>query len=472
MGGVVFIVATLDRLRGRPRRAWPPCRPQQLGAPAGPTAPAWCCWACSSLCGAGRLHRRLPQGPQAQQPRAQQRGEAARPGGRRRGVRRRRAVRAERADRTRDGRQRPLSFVTRHRVALRHQDRRVVAVHLRGDGDVQRGEPHRRPGRAGHRHLGDGDRLVRAASPSGSTGTGTSTRPTRASTATRCATRWRSRSSPAAAAAACVGFLWWNASPARIFMGDTGVARARRPHRRAWRSPPARCCCCRSSAILFMIITSHVGHPDQLVPDVATTGLPDGAVAAPLRAGRLERGEHRHPLLDHRRPRRGRRRSACSTATSCGSWSVTPWTRSGSPNPGTSRADPGGTVAGSGVSGAGAVVVVGPGAPGAAPRHCCAAARTSLLDRRRVPATGATASSPAAGAAVVVTGEPPADLLDERRRRRGLARVRAAPPARARPPLAAGIDVYSRAGAGLAAARAGRAAVAGASPAPTARPPR
>jgi phospho-N-acetylmuramoyl-pentapeptide-transferase len=27
----------------------------------------------------------------------------------------------------------------------------------------------------------------------------------------------------AAAAAACVGFLWWNASPARIFMGDTGA---------------------------------------------------------------------------------------------------------------------------------------------------------------------------------------------------------------------------------------------------------
>ncbi len=27
----------------------------------------------------------------------------------------------------------------------------------------------------------------------------------------------------AAAAAACFGFLWWNASPARIFMGDTGA---------------------------------------------------------------------------------------------------------------------------------------------------------------------------------------------------------------------------------------------------------
>ncbi|MGP2443142.1 phospho-N-acetylmuramoyl-pentapeptide-transferase, partial [Streptomyces sp. JW3] len=26
----------------------------------------------------------------------------------------------------------------------------------------------------------------------------------------------------AAAAAACIGFLWWNAAPAKIFMGDTG----------------------------------------------------------------------------------------------------------------------------------------------------------------------------------------------------------------------------------------------------------
>ena len=25
-----------------------------------------------------------------------------------------------------------------------------------------------------------------------------------------------------AIAGACIGFLWWNASPAKIFMGDTG----------------------------------------------------------------------------------------------------------------------------------------------------------------------------------------------------------------------------------------------------------
>ncbi len=50
----------------------------------------------------------------------------------------------------------------------------------------------------------------------------------------------------AALTGACFGFLWWNASPAAIFMGDTGslalggaVARARdpHPHRAAARHP-------------------------------------------------------------------------------------------------------------------------------------------------------------------------------------------------------------------------------------------
>jgi phospho-N-acetylmuramoyl-pentapeptide-transferase len=36
------------------------------------------------------------------------------------------------------------------------------------------------------------------------------------------ATRWTSRWSPRRRWGACFGFLWWNASPAKIFMGDTG----------------------------------------------------------------------------------------------------------------------------------------------------------------------------------------------------------------------------------------------------------
>ena len=37
----------------------------------------------------------------------------------------------------------------------------------------------------------------------------------------------------AAAFGGCIGFLWWNAHPARIFMGDTGSLAAGRPDRRA-----------------------------------------------------------------------------------------------------------------------------------------------------------------------------------------------------------------------------------------------
>ena len=69
---------------------------------------------------------------------------------------------------------------------------------------------------------------------------------------------------------------------------------------------------------LFVIITMSVVIQIELVPDHRQTGVPDVAAAAPLRAGRLERGQHRGPVLDHRRHRRRDRRSACSTATSCG----------------------------------------------------------------------------------------------------------------------------------------------------------
>ena len=37
-----------------------------------------------------------------------------------------------------------------------------------------------------------------------------------------CTPRSTSASSPSALVGACLGFLWWNAAPARIIMGDTG----------------------------------------------------------------------------------------------------------------------------------------------------------------------------------------------------------------------------------------------------------
>jgi phospho-N-acetylmuramoyl-pentapeptide-transferase len=46
---------------------------------------------------------------------------------------------------------------------------------------------------------------------------------------------------------ALVGFLWWNAAPARIFMGDTVLLRSVRVSRR-WRSPRTPNCCWASSA--------------------------------------------------------------------------------------------------------------------------------------------------------------------------------------------------------------------------------
>ena len=51
-------------------------------------------------------------------------------------------------------------------------------------------------------------------------GEGLSARPRRA--ATRSATRSTSRWSPRRRVGGCIGFLWWNAHPARIMMGDTG----------------------------------------------------------------------------------------------------------------------------------------------------------------------------------------------------------------------------------------------------------
>ena len=45
----------------------------------------------------------------------------------------------------------------------------------------------------------------------------------------------------------CIGFLWWNAAPARIFMGDTGSL-AIGSGWPAWPPSPPRRCCSRSSA--------------------------------------------------------------------------------------------------------------------------------------------------------------------------------------------------------------------------------
>ena len=49
----------------------------------------------------------------------------------------------------------------------------------------------------------------------------------------------------AALAGACVGFLWWNAAPARIYHGRRGRAVLGLGPAALWPSPPTAACCCR-----------------------------------------------------------------------------------------------------------------------------------------------------------------------------------------------------------------------------------
>ncbi len=86
-----------------------------------------------------------------------------------------------------------------------------AVVDRRGHG--QRREPHRRARRAG---LGVGHFLLRHAWPSSATGSSATIRIYHVASALDLAL------ASMALAGACLGFLWWNAAPARIFMGDTG----------------------------------------------------------------------------------------------------------------------------------------------------------------------------------------------------------------------------------------------------------
>ncbi len=84
---------------------------------------------------------------------------------------------------------------------------------------------------------------------------------------------------------ACFGFLWWNASPAKIFMGDTGSL--------ALGGALAGLAILTRTELLlvilgglFVIITLSVIIQVGELQDHRQTGVPDGAAAAPLRAAR------------------------------------------------------------------------------------------------------------------------------------------------------------------------------------------
>ena len=116
----------------------------------------------------------------------------------------------------------------------------------------------------------------------------------------------------AAVMGACFGFLWWNASPAKIFMGDTGSL--------ALGGALAGLAILTRTELLlvllgglFVLIALSVIVQVGFFKLTRQTGVPDGAAAAPLRAGGLGRGHDRDPVLDHRRPAASRSASACST---------------------------------------------------------------------------------------------------------------------------------------------------------------
>ena len=62
----------------------------------------------------------------------------------------------------------------------------------------------------------------------------------------------------AAMMGAATGFLWWNAAPARIFMGDTGALAHRRALRRARARHEHRRCCWSIIGGLFVLETLSV----------------------------------------------------------------------------------------------------------------------------------------------------------------------------------------------------------------------
>lgn len=103
----------------------------------------------------------------------------------------------------------------------------------------------------------------------------------------------------AAMLGACVGFLWWNAAPARVFMGDTGslaVGTALACLAALTATPPAPSGC-RGSLRVRSTVRCPPGG--ELPPD-RQAALPHGACPSPLRARRVARVHGHHQALDPR----------------------------------------------------------------------------------------------------------------------------------------------------------------------------
>ena len=113
----------------------------------------------------------------------------------------------------------------------------------------------------------------------------------------------------AAMVGACAGFLWWNAAPARIFMGDTGAlaigagdGRPRAHAQRAAAAPHRRRAVRHGDAV--------GDDPGDELPPVQAPRVPHGAHPPPLRARRLARDDRDRAVLAPRgRLRRPRPRA-------------------------------------------------------------------------------------------------------------------------------------------------------------------
>ncbi len=111
----------------------------------------------------------------------------------------------------------------------------------------------------------------------------------------------------AALTGACFGFLWWNASPAKIFMGDTGSL--------ALGGTLAGLAILTRTEFLLAVLgglfviqtLSVILQVGYFKLDARQTNVPDGAAAPSLRAEGMGRDHGRDPVLDHHRHLRGRR---------------------------------------------------------------------------------------------------------------------------------------------------------------------
>ena len=119
----------------------------------------------------------------------------------------------------------------------------------------------------------------------------------------------------AAMMGAATGFLWWNAAPARIFMGDTGAL--------AIGGLFGALALVTNTVLLFVIIgglfvleTLSVIVQVISYPWVRPPGVPDVADPSSLRAGGVAGVHGDRAVLDHRRVCAPRSGSGCSTRTS------------------------------------------------------------------------------------------------------------------------------------------------------------